>query len=201
MASIGLRYSVYAPLTENAEAGTFSYGTGKRGRKMIKADIKINYDDAKLRAEDGIGESLKPFVDGAITITQDELTPTMRTDLLGNKSENITIGEDTVAELSGAESDVSPYVGYGYIQSKIVDGVRQYRAVFYTKVQFAEPDESAETQGEKIAWQTPAIAGTLYKRVDGKWREEALFTPGTGEDSNDALAKAIAYLKDKVNLT
>ena len=39
MARIGLNYCVYSPLTEDNEAGTFTYGTGKRGRKLIQADL------------------------------------------------------------------------------------------------------------------------------------------------------------------
>lgn len=192
MAAIGLNYSVYSPLTEDDVAVTHEYGTGKRGRKLIKADIKINLADSPLYADDGIAESVKEFTDGTITINQDELNNTMKKDLLGNTSRSITVGEDSVDELVSKDTDTAPYVGYGFIQPKTIDHVRQYRAVFFPKVQFGEPDESAETKGQNISWQTPTIVGRIMRRNDGEWKQEATVT---------SLATAIAYLKSKVNLT
>lgn len=192
MAGIGLNYAVYSALTEDNEAGTYTYGTGKRGRKLIKADVKINYFDEPLYGDDLIGESLKEFTDGTITINQDELTSVTRTDLLGNTTTSVTVGTDTVTEVSSKDTDVSPYVGVGYIQPKMIDKVRQWRVVFFPKVQFAEPDESAETKGKNISWQTPTIVGTIMRRNDGAWKEEAIISE---------LETAIAYLKSKANIT
>lgn len=191
MAAIGLKYSVYSPLTEDEEAGTFTYGTGKRGRKLIKADIKINVDSSKLHADDNVAESAREFIDGAITVNQDDLNNVMRKDWLGNTSKSITVEEETVDELTSKDTDNPPYIGLGFIQSKKIDGVRQYRAVFFPKVQFGEPDESAETKGEKIAWQSAVLVGTIMRRCDGAWKEE-ITVP--------SLETAIAYIKSKANL-
>lgn len=192
LAAIGLRYSVYAPLTENEETGEYSYGIGKRGRKLIKADIKINVSDGKLYADDNVAESAREFIDGTMNINQDDLNNTMRKDFLGNTTENITVGTEEIEELSSSDTDTPPFIGYGFVQSKIIDNTRMYRAVFFTKVQFGEPDESAETKGEKISWQSPVLTGAILRRNDGKWKEE-ITVP--------SLATAIAYIKSKVNLT
>ncbi len=191
MAAIGLQYSVYAPLTEDEVAGTFTYGTGKKGRKLIKADFKINTTDSPLYADDALSENAKEFTDGSLTVNQDELNDTMRKDLLGNSLSEITVGEETVQELTSKDTDVQPYFGYGFIQSKKVDGVRMYRAIFLTKVQFGEPDESAETKGKNISWQTPSIVGTIMRRIDGAWKQE-ITVP--------SLATAVAYIKQKANI-
>lgn len=192
MAGIGLQYCVYAPLIEDEEAGTFTYGLGKRGRKYIKADVKINVAKNPLYADDNIAENAAEFVDGDITIDKDEMTTTLRKDWLGNTTKSITVGEESVDELIAKDTDTPPYIGLGFIQSKIVDNVRQYRAVFLTKVQFSEPDEAAETKGQNIAWQTPSIVGKIFRRIDGVWKEE-ITTP--------SLATATAYIKGKVGLT
>lgn len=192
MASMGLRYCVYSPLTENDTAGTFSYGTGKTGRKLIKADVKINTAKQPLYGDDALAENATEFVDGDITINQDELNNTMRKDWLGNTTDTITVGEDAnIEELTAKDVDLPPYIGLGFIQSKIIDKIRMYRAVFLTKVQFGEPDEAAETKGQNISWQTPNIAGKIFRRNDGAWKEE-ITVP--------ALATAIAYLKGKVGI-
>lgn len=192
MAGIGLQYCVYSPLTEDEVAGTSTYGTGKKGRKMIKADVKINTTKSPLYCDDVLGEYVREFTDGEISVNQDDLTSTMKKDLLGNTTETVTVGEETnVEEVHSKDTDTPPLVGFGYIQSKIVDKVRQYRAIFFTKVQFGEPDDSAETKGQNISWQTPTIVGTIMRRNDGNWKEETTVP---------TLALAIAWLKGKANI-
>lgn len=191
MAAIGLQYCAYAPLTENEEAGTYSYGIGKRGRKMMKADIKLNISKSPLYADDNIAEYAREFIDGEININQDELTSTMKKDFLGNTARNVVVGEETIEEIVSTDTDTPPYVGFGFIQPKIIDKVRMYRAIFYKKVQFGEPDESGETKGQSINWQTPTIVGTIMRALDGEWKEEITVS---------SLATAIAWLTQKLNL-
>ena len=52
MAQIGLRYAVYAPLTEDEQAGTFTYGTGKVAAKAIRAEMSQNIADSPHYADD-----------------------------------------------------------------------------------------------------------------------------------------------------
>jgi phi13 family phage major tail protein len=188
----GLEYCVYAPLTEDEAAGTFSYGVGKKGRKLINADVKINNADAELYGDNGIGENSSEFVDGDVTIGKDELTDTLREDWLGNTTKSITVGEETVDELIAKDNDKAPYQGLGYIETLQVDNADQYRAVFYTKVKFKEPDDSAESKGKTVAFKTPVIVGKLYRRVDHNWRESITTT---------SFTTALAYIKGKVGLT
>lgn len=192
MAGIGLQYCVYAPLIENEEAGTYSYDPGKRGRKMIKADLKLNYIKTPLYAEDSSAENAREFVDGELTINQDELTSVMKQDLLGNQTKTETVDTEEIEVVVSNDADMPPYVGFGYIQSKIINKVRQYRAIYYKKVQFSEPDDSAETKGQSIVWQTPVIAGTIMRALDGDWKEETT-VPN--------LATATAWLKKMANIT
>ncbi len=191
MAGIGLQYCGYAPLTEDEVAGTYSYGIGKRGRKLMKTDIKINTTKSTLYGDDGVAETSREFIDGEMSVNQDEFTNAMKKDLLGNTTKNVTIGTETIEEVVSKDTDTPPFVGYGYIQSKMIDKVRKYRAVFFTKVQFGEPDESAETKAQNISWQTPSFTGSIMRRIDGEWKDEATVS---------TLATAIAWLKAKLNL-
>lgn len=191
MAGIGLRYCAYAPLIENEEAGTYSYGAGKRGRKLITADRKLNFAESPLYCEDSIGEYAKEFIDGDITIGQDELTAVMRVDLLGNQKKDISINGETVEEVTSKDTDTPPYVGFGFIETKIVDKQRKYLAQFYKKVVFSEPDESSTTKGSSISWQTPSIVGKIMQTPDGSWRDQVLVS---------SLETAIAWLASKLNL-
>ena len=105
--------------------------------------------------------------------------------------EEETVGEETVSVLKSKATDTPGYFGFGCIVPKVKNKARKYRAIFFTKVQFGEPNETAETKGENIAWQTPAIEGKVMRRIDGTWKEEITV---------DSLSTAKTWLKEKVNI-
>ena len=192
MAQIGLRYAVSAPLTEDEQAGTFTYGTGKVVAKAIKVEMNLNIADAPLYADDDIAERVREFVDGDINFTPDDLDDTTKAEWLGSELEDEAVDTTTVKVLKSNTEDLPGYHGFGFIVPKVKDKVRKYRAVLFTKVQFAEPNETAETKGQNINWQTPAIVGKLMRRIDGNWKEETTV---------DSLATAKAWLAKKLNIS
>ncbi|ANW97722.1 hypothetical protein CSTERTH_01085 [Thermoclostridium stercorarium subsp. thermolacticum DSM 2910] len=192
MAQIGLRYPVYAPLTEDETAGTYEYGVGKVAAKAIRIDINLNIADSPLYADDGIAERVREFIDGTMTFTPDDLSNEVRADWLGNKLEDEEVDEETTVKvLKSNTEDLPGYFGFGCIVPKVKNKKRQYRAIVFTKVQFGEPNETAETKGENISWQTPAIEGKIMRRVDGIWKEEIIV---------DDIDVAKAWLNKKLNV-
>lgn len=191
MAQIGLTYPVYAPLTEEETTGTYTYGAGKVAAKAIRVDMNLNIADSQLYADDGVAESVREFIDGTMAFTPDDLEDAVKADWLGSKIVEETVGESTVSVLVSNVDDLPGYFGFGYILPKVKNKARRYRAIFYTKVQFGEPNETAETKGQNISWQTPAIEGKIMRRLDGEWKEEATV---------DSFATAQAWLKTKLNI-
>lgn len=191
MAVIGLRYPVYAPLTEDEVAGTSTYGTGKVAAKAIKVDMSLNIAESTLYADDTVAESVREFIDGTISFTADDLDQSVRKDWLGNTTETSTVGTEQVDVLVSKDGDTPGYFGFGFILSGVKNKTRQYRAIVYTKVQFGEPNESAETKGQNISWQTPTIEGKIFRRIDGVWKKEITTT---------SLATAKAWLAQELNI-
>lgn len=192
MAQIGLRYPVYAPLTEDETAGTYEYDAGKVAAKAIRIDINLNIADSPLYADDGIAERVREFIDGTMTFTPDDLSNEVRADWLGNKFEDEEVDEETTVKvLKSNTEDLPGYFGFGCIVPKVKNKKRQYRAIVFTKVQFGEPNETAETKGENISWQTPAIEGKIMRRADGIWKEEIIV---------DDIDVAKAWLNKKLNV-
>lgn len=191
MAQIGLRYPMYAPLTEDETSRTFEYGDGKVAAKAIRVDINLNVSDSPLYADDEVAERVREFIDGTITFTPDDLPLEVRGDWLGNQTDEETVGDETVEVLDSSTDDLPGYFGFGYIIPKIKRGVRYYRAIFFPKVQFGEPNETVETKGESITWQTPAIEGKIMRRIDTKWKREITST---------SLDTALNWLRGKLNV-
>lgn len=191
MATIGLRYPIYAPLTEDEATGVATYASGKIAGKAIKVDMSLNIAESTLHADDNASESVKEFIDGKITFKPDDLENSVKKDWLGNTTESVTINTEQVEVLVSKDSDKQGYFGFGFILPKIKNNVRLYRAIIYTKVQFGEPNESAETKGQQINWQTPVIEGKLFRRADGQWKREITVS---------SLATAKAWLAQELKI-
>lgn len=175
MANIGLRYPVY-------KKGEIA---GKVIAKAIQADIAISVNDVKLFADDILAETDKSFQSGTITYGVDDLSDVVYADLLGHSI------DETTKEITSNIDDVAPYVGTGFYGVKKVNNVNKYRAVWLTKVQFAEPADTNSTKGETTVFNTPVLVGTIMVDDDGAWKTENTF---------DTEAEAKTYLEGKAGI-
>lgn len=192
MASIGLKYPVFAPLDGEIVEGTRpEYGTGFVVGKAIKADVTINYADATLYADDILAESDSSFQNGTIDVGVDEITQTVHSKLFGSKSEKV----DGVDELHIGAKDVSPHGGFGYYKTKVINKKNGYLAKFFLDVQFKPGNDSSETKADSTSFATPEFSGTIFA-VPGynndAYAEEAFF------DTEDA---AKSWLRKKANIS
>jgi phi13 family phage major tail protein len=167
MAKIGLKYVVAAPITENGT--TVSYTDGIVIGKAISAGLSINIASAELYADDGIAESIKEFSSGTLTLNTDDLDYAAQALLLGHS----VVGSDA---LTAHGNDEGAYVGAGFYAPVVRGGVKSWRAVWLSKVKFAEPNDNYATKGDNIEFQTPTIEGTVMTAADGIWKKEKLCT-------------------------
>ena len=175
MAQIGLKYLICAPVTEaNNEV---SYSDGLVMSYAIKTDLSIEINDVKLYGDDRIIESIKEFKSGKLTLNGDHLEYEVLAIILGHKVESITPGNGKKMTAKG-DDDGKP-VGVGFYSTTIKDGKRKFRAIWLRKVKFGIPNESLETKGDSINFQTPSIEGTIQTDVLGLWKEEATFEKET----------------------
>lgn len=174
MAKIGLKYPVYKSEESSGVIG-----------KAIQADISITVNDVKLYADDGIAESDKSFQSGLITLGVDDLSDIIQTEFLGH-----TVGTDP-AEIVAKGTDENPYVGVGFYGTKVVGGVKKFRAIWLPKVQFAEPADTNATKGDTVVFNTPVIEGTIMLDDDGVWKYEQTFA---------TEAEAKTYLEGKAGI-
>lgn len=178
MAQIGLQYLICAPVTETKTAVTF-----KGGMVMsyaIKVDLSIEINEGKLYGDNRVIENIKEFKSGKVTLNGDHLSYEVLSLILGHKLEQLQSGGQ---KLTAKGDDEGKYVGVGFYSTAIKDGVKKYRAIWLHKVKFGIPNESLETKGDSINFQTPSIEGTILTDVLGVWKEEATF-------ATEAAAKA-----------
>lgn len=197
MATIGLSkpyYGIYS-----ASGTTVTYANGAVMGKATEANIEISTtEDNNLYADNAIAETDRTFAGGTLTLSTDDLSQEVSKAILGLTEQAITgiegITDTSVKELVYDDTQVTPYLGVGFIIKKKVSGVYKWRGVVLTKVMFSVPADAATTQGESIEWQTPELSATIMRddSTTHMWKREATFT---------TEAQAEAYIKNRLGIT
>ncbi len=183
MKKVGLKYPVYALYSD--ATGSPVYSNGAVIAKAMSAGIQINKNNQRLYADDDIDEIDQSFIDGTETLGLNELPLETQGILLGH-----AIDEET-GEMIANSNDIAPYVGHGFYGRIRRAGANKWRAIWFHKIQFGEPNDETETQGESVVFQTPKIEGVIMKDVNGDWKSENVF---------DTEAEAKAWLDGKAGI-
>jgi phi13 family phage major tail protein len=179
MAKIGVKNFRYAILTE-AEDGTATYGEIKKPAKAIECKVSIENNTAELFADDTLAESDYTFKKGTVSAGFDDEDDKVMAEILGH-----TITED--GEMIRKDTDIAPYVGFGRILTKLVNGAYKYKVEFLSKVKFAEPSQEDTTKGESVEFKTGTLEGTVMKLASGEWSKTQTFT---------TYEEAVTYLEN-----
>ena len=197
MATIGLSKPYYA--VYSAAGNVVSYANGDVMGKATDTNIEIETsEDNNLYADNGIAETDRQFTGGTLTLSTDDLSQAVSKAILGLKEQSLDtiegITDEEVQELIYDDTQVTPYLGVGFIVKKVVGGVTKWRGIVLTKVMFSIPSDSATTQGESIEWQVPELSATIMRddSTNHMWKREATFT---------TEAQAEMYIKNRLNIS
>lgn len=197
MATIGLSKPYYAIYSETG--GVVSYSDGAVMGKATEANISIETtEDNNLYGDNGLAETDRRFTNGSLTLSTTDLSQEVSKAILGLTEQAITgvdgVTDTSVKELVYDDTQVTPYLGVGFIIKKKVNGAYKWRGVVLPKVMFSVPEDAATTQGESIEWQTPELTGAIMRddSATHMWKREATFT---------TEAQAEAYIKNRLSIT
>lgn len=199
MAKIGLSKPYFAKYTNTG--GVTAYSGGTAIGKAVELSMELEgQDDNILYADNGPAESDNEFGGGSITLKTDDLLPAPMIGILGVKEEPITDVEGVTTEgaswLVFNDEQNTPYVGFGAIVKRKINGQVKYSALIYPKIQFQNTGDAAVTQGESIDWQTPELTATLMRddTEHHEWRR--LSSPLDTEAEAEALIKQFLNITD-----
>lgn len=197
MATIGVSKPYYA--VYGVTGNVVSYSNGGKLGKLTEVNLEIETsEDNNLYADNAIAETDRTFSNGTLTLTPDDLSQEVSKAILGLKEENLGtidgIQDTEVKELIYDDTQVTPYLGIGFIVKKRKGGLDRWRAVVLTKCMFAVPSDAATTQGESIEWQVPELSATVMRddSENHMWKREAVFT---------TEAQAEVYIKNRLSIT
>ena len=155
-------YGLSNPYMASLDASAETYSNGFRCGKAISTAVTPNMSTASLYADNSEAERVDEFVNANVTVGTDRLPAQAASALFGH---TISDGEET-----DKDGDANAYVGYGFYISKMEDGVKTYNAAVLTKVKFTEGEESYQTKGDQITFQTPQLSGSATALSNGVWR-------------------------------
>ena len=160
---IGLQNFHIAKLMEDPANGTATYEEVISIPHVREIGIKPQSAMATLYADDQAVDTANTTSEYELTIGTAILPLEYKAYLLGHAIEN---GQMTVTK-----DDVAPYFAVMFESNKR-NGKKRF-CKFY-KVQFSEPEETSQTKGDNIQYNTPSLtAKAIYRTADGKAYSQA----------------------------
>lgn len=161
---IGISNLHVAAMLTDVAGGAATYDTPlDMGKVLIQVQIQPSNNTAQLYADNQSIDSANSLAEVQLTFETAALPLEYQAYLLGHAVTNgvMTVGKD----------DVAPYIAVMF-QSDKRNGKRRF--VKFYKVQFQEPDETENTKGENIEYNTPTMTATaIYRLSDGKLKDVA----------------------------
>ena len=161
MAIIGVERPTILDYSNSGNVVTYSNPTVMG--KATNIDLTLNSGNENvLYGDNSPAERDNQFGGGSIGVGTTELDASIAGNLLG-------ITPTSATSVSGAkfinydDDAVAPYKGFFAVRKHQVNGAIKYSGVYYDKIQFQNVQQSLETQGETINWQTPTIEAALFR--------------------------------------
>ena len=197
MATIGLSKPYYALYSNSGSSVTYSSGGG--AGKYTEMSLSLTEgENNDFYADDAIAETDLGFSGGSVSVTTDDLRPAIAKAILGLTETSISTTGVTTTSPKWQEYDDRqsiPFVGFGGIIKKKVDGSVKYQAFVLPKIKFRNPNIAAVTQGQSIEWQAQQLTADISRSdaTNHPW-----FRLSTLLDSE---ADAILVVKDVLGIT
>lgn len=159
-------------LSKMVVASGYTYDEGKKEvtydavsvqEKMTKYEATPNFTEGDgLYGDNGLAESApKDFTDGDLTISTTELTQETSKMIYKINETMETIGDSTVKIVSYDKDTEGNVIGLGLIEEHQYNDVTYYKPIILPKIKFDVKEDSAETRGSSISWQTPELTGKI----------------------------------------
>ena len=147
---IGVDNLVYATMTTEGTATTPPvWEVPKPALGVMSITINANASQETLFADNGPYETAATLGNIEVEIQKTELTTENKADLLGHAI-------DSAGGLVSSSNDSPPWVAVGF---RALKSNGKYRYVWLYQGKFMEPEDSVETKGDAVAFQTPTISG------------------------------------------
>lgn len=157
MAAFGANYPCFQP----------HGGQGVVVGKLVSANLTANMANGEQYADDGVAEQASEFISGSIAMETDDMTDQVASVVYGAKVEDGTVIYN--------KDDLAPLGKLAYYKSMRRNGKNYYKTYLYPQARAAVGNDSAQTKGNSITFQTAQTAFTVFPDENGDWRKTKTF--------------------------
>ena len=193
-ANVGMTYAVAAPVATYTPYTGITYGNGFVVSQSRGANVTWETEDGEFRGDNILLDSAKGVLGYNIEFESAGMQDGVRASLLGEEKDS-----SDVYHITGVNP---PDVGFGYVKTMRDDSsgsvVTSFEIMWYHKLKFSQPNETAKTAERNKEWQSQTISG----KGAGVFLDAAAEDPDYVEHKTFAtLAAAKAYLNGKANIS
>lgn len=152
--------------------------------KLVSANLTVQLADGKIYGDDQLDESVSEFVSGSLPMETTDMTDDVAQEVYGCQVDN--------GELVNNTGDNAPQGRLAYYKTLMRQGKKRYQGYFYPRVKAAIGNDSAQTKGENIQFQTTSTTFTVFADDNGDWRRVKTF---------NSEADAVAWVEGKCGIT
>lgn len=173
---------------------------------LIESDYTFNKGTVTISIDDDDDAVLAPLLGHSISeeyvVTADKTPTTGKVYYTKSGSEYTKLTGSTFTsgttyyekntsygEVIRKDTDVAPYIAFGRILTKIVNGAYKYKVEFLNKVKFKDSMPDEKTKGESVEFTTVSIEGSVMKKKNGEWSRTKTFN--TYAEANDYLTSLL----------
>ena len=120
------------------------------------------------------------FANGTAALTVDGVFVNAEKQIMGipgTSVDTVTVGGTDHTLVNYDDGQQIPYEGLAVVLQQQSNGQTFYRAFIYRKVQFAQFDVPANTEGENIEWQTTALSAAIFRDDTAKHAWKSISEP------------------------
>lgn len=180
MAGIGAAHLMVGKILDEEPGKPIGYDTPRELGPLIETTVNLEYRDNALWGSNAQRENDAGISGGTINLNLTSMTMANEAYLFGFKS----LGEGKGYAMT---DQAAPYMGYGYVQTVLIDKKLKYYAYFFKKAQFTLGQRFARTKEQNINYQTPTANGRIYAADDGSEGNAQFELHNEFEKNEDAL--------------
>lgn len=185
----------------NATGKTVTYTGGMKLGRAVDMSIEVeSADDNNFYCDNIVGETETGTMTSATaTATIDGMEDDVAKFALGlPEPEEVTVDETPVKAYNYGDSMNPPYLGFGFIRRKMMNGVTTYQPILLTKVKMSIPNGSFATQEDQIDWQTEEIEVSVLRDDSANRNWKRVFESQATEDEAEKILKSILGVQEEL---
>ena len=178
----------------SAVGQTVSYTGGKKLGRAVSLSVDVeSAEDNDFFADNVIAETeTGTMTNATATMTVDGMEDEVAQFALGlPEPTSVEVGEDPVNAYDYGDNMNPPYLGFGAIRRKMLNGVTTYQPILFTKVKMSIPGNDYATQEEQIDWQTEELTLSILRDDSANRNWKRVFESQTTEDAAEKILKSV----------